>query len=145
MSKIKGGMHGDMKLFSGNGCPELAAEISKHLKVPLTGRNIIQFPNENIFVQLHESIRGQDVFLIQTTSSPVSHNIMELLIFLDTLKRASPAGRTEVRLVYDPVSQRLGLYLSLLALGVTAGLAGAGRRPNPTRLGGTAVHERTDV
>lgn len=96
MSKIKGGMHGDMKLFSGNGCPELAAEISKHLKVPLTGRDVIQFPNENIFVQLHESIRGQDVFLIQTTSSPVSHNIMELLIFLDTLKRASPDRITVV-------------------------------------------------
>lgn len=96
MDKVKGGMHGTIKLFSGTGCPDLAQEISQYLEIPLSGRDIIQFPNENIFVQLHESVRGQDVFLIQTTSSPVSHNIMELLIFLDTLKRASPDRITAV-------------------------------------------------
>jgi len=83
-------------LFSGTGCPALAQEISQYLEIPLSGRDIIQFPNENIFVRLHESVRGQDVFLVQTTSSPVSHNIMELLIFLDTLKRASPDRITAV-------------------------------------------------
>jgi ribose-phosphate pyrophosphokinase len=96
MSEYLGGMHGDIKLFSGTGCPALAEEISQYLGVPLSGRDIIQFPNENIFVRLHESIRGQDVFLIQTTSSPVNHNLMELLIFLDTLKRASPDRVTAV-------------------------------------------------
>jgi ribose-phosphate pyrophosphokinase len=96
MSEHVGGMHGDIKLFSGTGCPALAEEISQYLGVPLSGRDIIQFPNENIFVRLHESIRGQDVFLIQTTSSPVNHNLMELLIFLDTLKRASPDRVTAV-------------------------------------------------
>jgi ribose-phosphate pyrophosphokinase len=96
MSEYVGGMHGDIKLFSGTGCPALAEEISQYLGVPLSGRDIIQFPNENIFVRLHESIRGQDVFLIQTTSSPVNHNLMELLIFLDTLKRASPDRVTAV-------------------------------------------------
>jgi ribose-phosphate pyrophosphokinase len=96
MSEYMGGMHGDIKLFSGTGCPALAEEISRYLGVPLSGRDIIQFPNENIFVRLHESIRGQDVFLIQTTSSPVNHNLMELLIFLDTLKRASPDRVTAV-------------------------------------------------
>jgi ribose-phosphate pyrophosphokinase len=90
------GMHGTIKLFSGTGCPALAKEISQYLNVPLSGRDIVQFPNENIFVRLHESIRGQDVFLIQTTSSPVNHNLMELLIFLDTLKRASPDRITAV-------------------------------------------------
>jgi len=89
-------MHGTIKLFSGTGCPALAEEISQYLGVSLSGRDVIQFPNENIFVQLHESIRGQDVFLIQTTSSPVNHNIMELLIFLDALKRASPDRITVV-------------------------------------------------
>jgi ribose-phosphate pyrophosphokinase len=89
-------MHGTMKLFSGTGCPALAQEISEYLGVPLSGRDIVQFPNENIFVRLHESVRGQDVFLIQTTSSPVNHNLMELLIFLDTLKRASPDRVTAV-------------------------------------------------
>ncbi len=64
--------------------------------MPLSGRDIVQFPNENIFVRLHESVRGQDVFLIQTTSSPVSYNILELLIFLDALRRASPGRITAV-------------------------------------------------
>jgi len=96
MGEILGGMHGKIKLFSGTGCPALAEEISQYIEVPLSGRDIIQFPNENIFVRLHESIRGQDVFLIQTTSSPVNRNLMELLIFLDTLKRASPDRVTAV-------------------------------------------------
>lgn len=88
--------HGSIKLFGGSGCPALAEEISQRLGVPLSGCDVIQFPNENIFVRLHESVRGQDVFLIQTTSSPVNQNIMELLIFLDTLKRASPDRITVV-------------------------------------------------
>jgi len=91
-----GSMHGIIKLFSGTGCPDLAEEISEYLGVPLSGRDIVQFPNENIFVRLDESIRGQDVFLIQTTSSPVNYNIMELLIFLDALRRASPDRITVV-------------------------------------------------
>lgn len=91
-----GTAHGKIKLFSGTGCPGLAEEISQRLDVPLSGRDVIQFPNETILVRLHESIRGQDVFLIQTTSSPVNHNIMEMLIFLDALKRASPDRITVV-------------------------------------------------
>jgi len=96
MSESRRSTHGTIKLFSGTGCPVLADEISRYLGVPLSGRDVIQFPNENIFVRLHESIRGQDVFLIQTTSSPVNYNVMELLIFLDTLKRASPDRITVV-------------------------------------------------
>ncbi|HHH41434.1 MAG TPA: ribose-phosphate pyrophosphokinase [Chloroflexi bacterium] len=92
-------MYGRIKLFSGTGCPDLAEEISRLLEVPLSGRDIIQFPNENIFVRLHESVRGQDVFVIQTTSSPVNYNLMELLITLDTLKRAS-AGRITAVIPY---------------------------------------------
>jgi len=96
MAEVHGGTHGHIKLFSGSGCPELAKEISQYIDVPLSPREIIQFPNENIFVRLEESIRGQDVFLIQTMASPVSHNILELLIFLDALKRASPDRITAV-------------------------------------------------
>jgi ribose-phosphate pyrophosphokinase len=92
----EGSTHGRIKLFSGSGCPDLAEEISNYIGVPLSEREVIQFPNENIFVRLHESIRGQDVFLIQTTASPVNYNIMELLIFLDALKRASPDRVTVV-------------------------------------------------
>lgn len=92
-------MYGEIKLFSGTGCVDLAEEISTLLKVPLSGRDIIQFPNENLFVRLHESVRGQDVFVIQTTSSPVNRNLVELLILLDTLKRAS-AGRITAVIPY---------------------------------------------
>jgi ribose-phosphate pyrophosphokinase len=92
-------MYGDIKLFSGTGCTDLAREISALLKVPLSGRDIIEFPNENLFVRLHESVRGQDVFVIQTTSMPVNRNIVELLILLDTLKRAS-AGRITAVIPY---------------------------------------------
>jgi len=96
MADPRGGMHGSIKLFSGSGCPRLAEEISRYLGVPLSPRRIVQFPNENVFIQLGESIRGQDVFLIQTMASPVSQNILELLIFLDALKRASPDRVTAV-------------------------------------------------
>jgi len=88
--------HGTIKLFSGSGCPGLAEEISELLGIPLSKRDVVRFPNENTWVRLRESIRGQDVFLIQTTSSPVNDNIMELLIFLDALKRASPDRITVV-------------------------------------------------
>lgn len=96
MNEPRRGPHGTIKLFSGTGSPALAREISQYLGVPLSPREVIQFPNENIFIRLGESIRGQDVFLVQTTAPPVSHNILELLIFLDALKRASPDRVTAV-------------------------------------------------
>ena len=86
--------YGDIKLFGGTSHPELAAEIAAYLNVPLSGRDIVRFPNENIFWRLHESVRGQDVFLIQTLGSPVSDNIMELLIAMDCLRRDSAARIT---------------------------------------------------
>lgn len=92
-------MYGGIKLFSGTSHPALAQEISDYLGVPLSGREIVKFPNENLFVRLHESVRGQDVFLIQTMSSPVSDNIMELLIAIDCLRRDS-AGRITVVVPY---------------------------------------------
>ena len=92
-------MYGQIKLFSGTSCPELANEIATYLNIPLSGRDIIKFPNENIFVRLHSSVRGQDVYLIQTTSSPVSDNLMELLIAVQTLKLDS-AGRITVVIPY---------------------------------------------
>src|SRR3989338_5421238 len=92
-------MYGEIKLFSGTACPELAAEIAAHLGVPLGGRDIIKFPNENIFVKLHSSVRGQDVYVIQTTASPVSDNLLELLITIQTLKLDS-AARISVVIPY---------------------------------------------
>jgi ribose-phosphate pyrophosphokinase len=89
-------MYGEIKLFSGTACPELAAEIAAYLNLPLGGRDIIKFPNENIFVRLHSSVRGQDVYVIQTTNSPVSDNLLELLITIQTLKLDSAARITVV-------------------------------------------------
>lgn len=89
-------MYGDIKLFSGTASPELSSAIASYLGVPLSGRDIIKFPNENIFVRLHSSVRGQDVYVIQTTSAPVSDNLMELLIMIQTLKLDSAARITAV-------------------------------------------------
>ena len=93
------GMYGDIKLFSGTACPELSAQISHYLGVPLSGRDIIKFPNENIFIRLKESVRGQDVYLIQSMTTPLHDNIMEMLIMIDALKRDS-AGRINLVVPY---------------------------------------------
>src|ERR1041385_9249042 len=86
------GQYGAIKLFSGSASGDLANEIAEYIGVALSPCDIIRFSNENIFIQLKNSARGQDVYLIQTMTSPVSDNIMELLIMLDALKRDS-AGR----------------------------------------------------
>ena len=90
------GLYGEIKLFSGSGNPELADKIAQYLKLPLSGRDIIQFSNENIMVRLHGSVRGQDVYVIQSTSRPVHSNWMELLIMLQTLRLDSAARITAV-------------------------------------------------
>ncbi|UCH61577.1 MAG: ribose-phosphate diphosphokinase [Anaerolineales bacterium] len=85
-------MYGEIKLFAGTACPQLAKRIADYLKVPLSGRDVTLFSNDNIWVRLHKSVRGQDVFVIQTTSTPVHRNLMELLIMLQTM-RLDSAGR----------------------------------------------------
>ena len=89
-------MYGGIRLIGGTSTPDLAQEISDYLYTPLSGRDVIEFPNENIFVRLHSSARGQDVYVIQTTSSPVNYNLMELLIVLQTLRLDSAARITAV-------------------------------------------------
>jgi ribose-phosphate pyrophosphokinase len=93
------GMYGEIKLFAGTACPELANEIAEYLELPLSGRDITLFPNDNLFVKLHSSVRGQDVYVIQTTSRPVHRNLMELLILLQTL-RLDSAGRVTAVVPY---------------------------------------------
>src|SRR5512135_150302 len=89
-------MYGDIKLYAGTACPDLANSIASYLNLPLCGRDIIQFPNDNLFVKLHSSVRGQDCYVIQTTSAPVHRNLMELLILIQTLKLDSAARITAV-------------------------------------------------
>ncbi len=84
--------YGDIKLFAGTACPGLAEKISQYLSVPVSGRDVTLFPNDNLFIQLHSSVRGQDVYVIQTLTRPVHRNLMELLIMLQTL-RLDSAGR----------------------------------------------------
>jgi ribose-phosphate pyrophosphokinase len=93
-SEIK--MYGEIKLYAGSGSPELAQKIADYLEQTLSPREVIQFPNENIFVKLKSSARGQDVYVIQSTSSPVHYNLMELLIMIQTLRLDSAARITAV-------------------------------------------------
>ena len=88
--------YGGIKLFAGTASPELAQKIADYLDTKLCGRDIILFPNDNLFVKLHSSVRGQDVYVIQTTSRPVHQNLMELLISLQTLRLDSAARITAV-------------------------------------------------
>ena len=89
-------MYGEIKLYAGSGSPELAQSIADYLKQKLSPREVIQFPNENIFIQLNSSARGQDVYVIQATSSPVHYNLMELLIMIQTIRLDSAARITAV-------------------------------------------------
>ncbi|GAG23916.1 unnamed protein product, partial [marine sediment metagenome] len=83
---------GELAFIAGSGNPKLAQEISDALEMPLHDVRIEVFPNENIFIQLLQTVRSKDVFIIQPTCSPVNNNLMELLIMIDTVWRAS-AGR----------------------------------------------------
>ena len=80
-------LYGDLAIYSGTAHPALAQKVAKYLGVPLGGADVFRFANTNTFVRLHESVRGKDVFLIQPTSPPTNDNLMELLIFIDTLRR----------------------------------------------------------
>jgi len=93
-------IYGDIRLFAGSSHPALAEEVGNYLGVPLSPREIIRFPNDNIFVRLLTSVRGQDVFLIQTLTAPVSQHIMEMLILIDTIKRANVGRITAVMPYY---------------------------------------------
>ena len=89
-------VYGGIKLYAGTASGELAQKVADYLGENLCGRDIIEFPNENLFVKLHTSVRGQDVYVIQHTASPVHRNLMELLILLQTLRLDSAARITAV-------------------------------------------------
>ncbi len=88
-----------LKLFACNGCPELAKEIAKKLDLELGQIHVGKFSDGEISVHIDESVRGADVFVIQSTSAPVNDNLMELLVTIDALKRAS-AGRINAVIPY---------------------------------------------
>ena len=85
-----------IKIFSGTSNLPLAQEICSYLNVPLGDALVTAFPDNESFVRFNENIRGTDVFLVQSTSSPANHNVMELLIMIDAARRASAARVTAV-------------------------------------------------
>jgi ribose-phosphate pyrophosphokinase len=89
-------MYGDIKLFAGTGSKDLSQKIADYLGTTLCGHDVRTFPNDNLFIKLDGSVRGQDCFIIQTTAEPVHRNLMELLITLQTLRLDSAARVTAV-------------------------------------------------
>ena len=89
----------EMKVFSGNAHPALAQSIAAYLGIPLGKCEVMQFSNENTFVRIQENVRERDVFVVQPMSSPVNSHIIELLIMIDALKKASRMWFTPSRFV----------------------------------------------
>ena len=85
-----------MKILAGNGNPELAQAIADYLDMKLTSASVRRFADEEIFVEVHENVRGEDVFVVQPTAAPANDNLMELLICIDALRRASARRITAV-------------------------------------------------
>jgi len=85
-----------LKIFAGNSNQELAREICSNLALPLGKVNVKTFSDGEVMVEIGENVRGRDVFVIQSTSAPANHNLMELLVMTDALKRASAASITAV-------------------------------------------------
>ncbi|MDE6763003.1 MAG: ribose-phosphate pyrophosphokinase [Oscillospiraceae bacterium] len=113
-------LHGkDIKIFTANSNPKVAEEIAKNLGLPLGESEVVTFSDGEVSVSIKESVRGSDVFVVQSTSSPVNDHLMELLIMIDAFKRAS-AGRITAVIPYmgyarqdrkakarDPISAKL--------------------------------------
>ncbi len=85
-----------MKILAGNSNRALAQAIADYLELPLTDAAVRRFADEEVFVEIHENVRGEDVFVIQSTSYPANDNLMELLICIDALKRSSAKRITAV-------------------------------------------------
>jgi ribose-phosphate pyrophosphokinase len=116
------------KIFSGSANPELAGEIARHIGVPLGETRLQRFADGEIYFQLLENVRGIDVFVVQPTCNPVDQHLVELLIMIDALKRASAARITVVVPYYGYARQdrkdrpRVAITSKLVAdLLVTAG------------------------
>src|SRR5262245_66361256 len=96
-----------MKLVAGNSNRPLAEAISTYLKTPLAKCIVRRFADKEIFVEVQENVRGEDVFVIQSTSAPANDHLMELLILIDALRRAS---RSEERRVGKECRSRWTTY-----------------------------------
>lgn len=124
---MKNGVFSDYKVFTGNAHPELANEIASIMGKPLGKATVTKFSDGEISVNLWESVRGVDVYIVQPTCNPVNDNLMELLIMIDAMKRAS-AGRINAVIPYygyarqdrkakarDPITSKLVANLIVAA------------------------------
>lgn len=115
-----------MKLFTGNAHKELAQEVASYLGIPVGNATVTKFSDGEIMVHIHENVRGNDVFVVQPTCMPVNHNIMELLLMVDALKRASTKRITAVMPYYGysrqdrKVQPRVPISAKLVADLITA-------------------------
>jgi ribose-phosphate pyrophosphokinase len=98
-------MSDNLKIFSGNANPDIAREICTYLKVPLGAAEVRPFSDGEVFVEIGENVRGADVFVIQPTCTPVNDHLMELLIMVDALRRASARRITAVLPYYGYARQ----------------------------------------
>ena len=105
MSEIRLSSEKKLRLFSGRGFPELSEAVAEELGIPLTPTSAYDFANGEIFVRFEESVRGCDAFVIQSHSAPVNKQIMEQLIMVDALKRASAKRITVVAPFYGYARQ----------------------------------------
>lgn len=94
-----------MKIISGTAHPQLAKDIANELGLPLCDAMVTTFPDGESFVQIEESIRGEDVFIVQPTCPPTNHNLMELLVMVDAVRRASASRITAVMPFYGYARQ----------------------------------------
>lgn len=86
----------DMKLFAGNAVPELAQKVADRLYTKLGHASVGRFSDGEISVEIHENVRGSDVFIIQSTCAPTNDNLMELIVMIDALRRASSGRITAI-------------------------------------------------
>jgi ribose-phosphate pyrophosphokinase len=121
----------DLKLFSGNANRPLAEEIAQHLRLGLGDADVSRFSDGEVYVQINENVRGEDVFILQPTCPPVNDTLMELLVMIDAFKRASARRITPVLPYYGygrqdrKVQPRVPISAKLVADLITA--AGAHR------------------
>lgn len=95
----------ELKIFSGNAHREMAQEIASHLNIPLSKADVKKFSDGELFVELKENVRGRDVFVVQPTCTPVNDHLMELVIMVDALRRASARRITAVLPYYGYARQ----------------------------------------
>ena len=116
----------ELKLFSGNANRPLAEEIAQHLCTPLGDADVSRFSDGEVYVQINENVRGEDVFIIQPTCPPVNDTLMELLVMIDAFKRASARRITAVLPYYGygrqdrKVQPRVPISAKLVADLITA-------------------------